>query len=86
MYQFMNVYFLFTPLDTDSFIFSMTGENCVEKIKTIRRFFDFSSLPKNHPLYNSQNKGALGYFKLEILCEILAAIFVRSKVSKKNPI
>ena len=62
----------------------MVGQDSIEKIKAIRRFFDFSSLPTKHPLHNSQNKGALGYFKLEILCEILAAIFVRSKVSKKS--
>ena len=62
----------------------MTGDDCIEKIKSIKKFFDFSNLPKGHVLYNTKNRGTLGFFKLEVLCEILAAVFIRSKVNIKR--
>ena len=51
--------------DTDSFLFSIESENLYEDLKKIENFWDFSTLPKDHPHYDPSTMNKLGYFKIE---------------------
>ena len=51
--------------DTDSFLFSVKSKNLYEDLSKIQNFWDFSTLPKNHPYHNPKTANQLGFFKLE---------------------
>ena len=54
---------LFT--DTDTLVYAVQTENIYEDMAVDDRY-DFSEYPTTHPLYNTSNKKALGYFKDEL--------------------
>jgi hypothetical protein len=55
---------LFT--DTDSLCYSIEFEDVYKDLQVdLGKHFDFSAYPKDHPLYNINNKKVPGYFKDE---------------------
>ena len=57
--------------DTDSFLFSVRKDAFKEKIfchddTPLRRSFDFSNLPTEHPMYSSSKHNVPGFFKCEL--------------------
>ena len=53
---------LFT--DTDSLAYSIQTDSIYEDMATTR--YDFSEYPLDHPLYDTSNRKALGFFKDEL--------------------
>ena len=51
--------------DTDSFLFRIKSKNLFEDLKKITNFWDFSTLPKNHPYFDDSKQNQLGFFKVE---------------------
>ena len=51
--------------DTDSLIYEIVTDDVYEDLRKIAHFFDTSNYPKDHFLYNTNNKKRLGYFKDE---------------------
>lgn len=70
--------------DTDSFIFKVETDDLYQDLgedSELRSYFDFSSYPENHPLYNTNNKKKLGYFKDETNGDpISEVVAVRAKM------
>lgn len=60
--------------DTDSFLFKVDKPNAF--IKHIKPFMDFSNYNSTHPLFSSQNKNKLGYFKDELQGKLICNEFV----------
>ena len=52
-------------MDTDSFVSSVNTQNLIQDLHNLKDLFDFSSLDKNHKLFNNENKNVLGKFKIE---------------------
>ena len=51
--------------DTDSFLFTVKSKNLYEDMAKIPKFWDFSTLPEGHDLYDGSTMNELGRFKLE---------------------
>lgn len=51
--------------DTDSILFSCLTEDLYQDLGKIKQFFDFSTLPKTHKLYSTENEKKFLYFKDE---------------------
>ena len=67
--------------DTDSILFSIKCEHFIDKYKTLP-MMDFSNFPKDHVLYNNQNKMKLLHFKDEFPqhCFITEFVGLRAKL------
>ena len=50
--------------DTDSFIFELKSKFLEKDLDRIKKYLDFSNFPKNHSMYNVNNCGKLGFFKV----------------------
>jgi hypothetical protein len=61
---FNNVKAVYT--DTDSFVIHIKDNNITKKLKENNEYFDFSNYPKEHILYNENNKKVVGKFKDEL--------------------
>ena len=56
---------LFT--DTDSFAYAVQTESIYEDMAlNVANWYDFCEYPLNHPLYNTSNRKALGFFEDEL--------------------
>ena len=51
--------------DTDSFLIHCIGMSKLEFMKNMKKWSDYSNLPKSHPLYDESNASLPGYFKDE---------------------
>ena len=60
----------------DSFIFKTQCENIEDTLKKYSNHFDFSNLPKDHPLFNDDHKNELRRFKIETKMESRITRFV----------
>ena len=65
--------------DTDSFCFKIKNSELFDQ--KMKKYMDYSNYPKDHLLYNENNKSALGYFKdeLEGKSKCLEFVGLRSK-------
>ena len=62
-------------------LYKIISHDFYGELKTIKDWFDFSSYPENHPLYNTKNKGIPGKFKDECnLVQIKEFIGLRAKL------
>lgn len=67
--------------DCDSFVLHITDSNIYKIMKENNELFDFSDYPKNHILYNEDNKKVLGKFKDECNGNIMTKrVTLRSKM------
>ena len=52
--------------DTDSFLLKVKCNNLEREMKRLKRMFDFSKYPKQHPLFDDSKANQLFYFKDEL--------------------
>ena len=64
--------------DTDSVFLFIQNRDCYDLLKSIEEI-DFSTLPSDHVLYNTRNRGVIGTWKLDYGSFISEGIFLRSK-------
>ena len=72
---------LFT--DTDSLCFAVyneTKESYQQKLLSIKEHFDFSTLSKTNPLFNTENQGVTGKMKPEVELDIVEFVGLRPKL------
>jgi hypothetical protein len=68
-------------MDTDSFFLNIKTADVYEDLKELKNHFDFSDYPRDHPLYDVTNKKVPGFFKDELLGELMTeACFVKAKL------
>lgn len=66
--------------DTDSVLTSLQTNDIVEQINKIRDELDLSCYPPDHPLYDPEHKGVMGYFKDEYpVTPIQEVVAIRAK-------
>jgi hypothetical protein len=66
--------------DTDSFIYEIKTKDLYSDLEKFKNDFDFSNLPKKHPLFNNDNKKVVGKMKIETgALQILEFVGIRSK-------
>lgn len=67
--------------DTDSFLYFIETSKFYEQLAALKKYFDFSNYPNDHPLYSKEGKAQVGLFKDETGgIPITEFIGLRSKV------
>ena len=67
--------------DTDSYILKIKTNDLTKDLNTLKHHFDFSNYPKDHILYNNDNKKVPGKFKDELGGEEMTEfVGIRSKM------
>ena len=67
--------------DTDSLVYEITSPDLTADLWQIREHFDFSNLPRDHPLYDASKKDQVGLLKDEFKGQrVLEFVGLRSKM------
>jgi hypothetical protein len=67
--------------DTDSFCLELPGSCPEEPLEKLKHIMDFSNIDPKHPLYSTERKGVVGFFKEEMNLsrEIQECALIRAK-------